>query len=249
MDVLLFLGKATGIGISYDASVQDRPISVQVDGALLEQALYEILLPIDLSYRALSERAILVVPADAQSTTRRTARTDQNGHYAIAGMRSGTYRFRTVVPGFFVDRSEVTLQGGQNVERDLRLRIGAIEETVTVQTGVEQRPPSRPDPSGLRELIARFQGKRIQPPIKVADARPVYPAALRDEGIEGTVVLEGSVGPSGFLQNLKVVGSAHPDFDRAALDAVNQWQFEPTRLWGVPTDTPINVTVRFRRQQ
>jgi TonB family protein len=38
---------------------------------------------------------------------------------------------------------------------------------------------------------------------------------------------------------------ADAEFGRAAMDAVNEWQFEPTRLHGVPVDTSMRVTVRF----
>ena len=36
-----------------------------------------------------------------------------------------------------------------------------------------------------------------------------------------------------------------PDLARAAVDAARQWQFELTRLHGVPVDTRMPVTVNF----
>jgi protein TonB len=36
--------------------------------------------------------------------------------------------------------------------------------------------------------------------------------------------------------------------DQAALDAVKQWQFEPTQLNGVPVPVIMTVTVNFTMQ-
>jgi TonB family protein len=49
------------------------------------------------------------------------------------------------------------------------------------------------------------------------------------------------------MKGLQVLEPADSDFARAAMDAVNQWQFEPTRLHGVPVDTAIRITVGFTR--
>src|SRR6267142_2977209 len=42
-DVLAFIGSQTGINVTYDREVQDRPITVQLDGVTLEQALNQIM--------------------------------------------------------------------------------------------------------------------------------------------------------------------------------------------------------------
>jgi protein TonB len=38
---------------------------------------------------------------------------------------------------------------------------------------------------------------------------------------------------------------AHPDFAKAAVDAVRKWRFSPTLLNGVPIDVVMNVTIQF----
>jgi len=39
--------------------------------------------------------------------------------------------------------------------------------------------------------------------------------------------------------------SGHPLLDQAALEAVNQWVYAPTRLNGVPVAVLLTVTVKF----
>lgn len=87
-------------------------------------------------------------------------------------------------------------------------------------------------------------GPGISTPRKVKDVKPVYPAAARDAGIQGVVIMEvrieadGRVGSAGILRSI-------PALDQAALDAVRQWEFEPGLLNGVPTPVIMAVTVQF----
>lgn len=64
-DVLNFIGNATGISISYDREVTDRPMTIQLDGVTLEQALNQIMTINQLSYKVQSERSIFVFPDSA----------------------------------------------------------------------------------------------------------------------------------------------------------------------------------------
>ncbi|HVH27296.1 MAG TPA: secretin N-terminal domain-containing protein [Vicinamibacterales bacterium] len=62
-DVLGFIANATGINITYDRDVADgRPITIQLDGVTLEQALNQIMTMSQLSYKVVNERSIFVFP-------------------------------------------------------------------------------------------------------------------------------------------------------------------------------------------
>ncbi len=58
-DVLTFLSNATGINVIYDASFQDRPVTIQLQGSI-EQALNTLLSSNALFYSVLDERTIVV---------------------------------------------------------------------------------------------------------------------------------------------------------------------------------------------
>ena len=87
-------------------------------------------------------------------------------------------------------------------------------------------------------------GGPIKPPIKLVDVKPVYPEDARAAGIEGVVILEIVIGENGSVIEARVLRSI-PDLDQAAIDAVSQWQFEPTLLNGEPVELEMNVTVNF----
>jgi hypothetical protein len=63
----------------------------------------------------------------------RTAVTDGNGRYQIENLRPGAYTVTFTLPGFStVRRSGITLSGTAISAVDAELRVGALEETITV---------------------------------------------------------------------------------------------------------------------
>jgi TonB family protein len=58
------------------------------------------------------------------------------------------------------------------------------------------------------------------------------------------VIIEATIDETGKVSNAKVLRSI-PFFDQAALDAVNQWEFTPTRVNGVFVPVVMTVTVSF----
>ncbi len=87
-------------------------------------------------------------------------------------------------------------------------------------------------------------GGSIKEPRKIKDVKPVYPADAEAAGIQGVVILEAVVSPSGSVSDARVLRSV-PGLDQAAVDAVRQWEFTPTLLNGVPVPVIMTVTVNF----
>jgi len=87
-------------------------------------------------------------------------------------------------------------------------------------------------------------GGDIKEPKKIKDVKPEYPADAQAAGIQGVVILEASIGPSGAVSDARVLRSI-PALDQAAVDAVRQWEFTPTLLNGVPVPVIMTVTVNF----
>ena len=44
---------------------------------------------------------------------------------------------------------------------------------------------------------------------------------------------------------MRILRSAGPALDKAVMDAVGQWEFTPTRLYGIPVAVVMTVTVAF----
>jgi protein TonB len=72
----------------------------------------------------------------------------------------------------------------------------------------------------------------------------VYPAVAQSARVQGVVIIEARIGPDGRVSNARVLRSI-PLLDQAALDAVMQWEFTPTRLNGQPVPVIMTMTVQF----
>jgi protein TonB len=81
-------------------------------------------------------------------------------------------------------------------------------------------------------------------------APPEYPPRARDRSTEGWVDLEFTVTRDGVTRDAVVTG-AEPEgvFDRAALDAVKRWRYEPRLVGGTVVDQRVKARVRFRLSQ
>jgi TonB family protein len=73
---------------------------------------------------------------------------------------------------------------------------------------------------------------------------PVYPAAAKEQHIEGTVQLHAIIGKDGTMQELVYV-SGPPILMRSAMDAVRQWQYKPTLLNGEPVEVDTTISVVY----
>ncbi|MBF0132691.1 MAG: energy transducer TonB [Magnetococcales bacterium] len=77
--------------------------------------------------------------------------------------------------------------------------------------------------------------------------KPVYPSLARRRGWEGLVLLHVEVDEMGHPQRVEIKqSSGFPILDRAAVDAVNRWQFVPARRGGVAVGGWVDVPVQFR---
>ncbi len=65
-DILTFIGNYTGINVTFDRDLQDRAVTVRMEGVSLEQALQQIMLSNGLFYRVLNERTIIVAADQTQ---------------------------------------------------------------------------------------------------------------------------------------------------------------------------------------
>jgi len=100
-------------------------------------------------------------------------------------------------------------------------------------------PPPVPDPE-----LPRRVGGIIRAPERTVFRAPTYPPVAQAARIEGTVVLEATLDERGVVQNVTVLRSV-PLLDQAAIDAVQQWRYSPTRLNGIAIPIIMTITVTF----
>jgi protein TonB len=129
-------------------------------------------------------------------------------------------------------------------------------------------PPPRPQPparpaAARQALVAPnpVQGAASALPAPAADAAPmlianprfrvppqppVYPRRAVQQRAEGEALIGALLDPGGAPHEVRVLrSSGHALLDRAALEAVGGWVFEPGRRAGQPVAARVEIPVRF----
>jgi TonB family protein len=117
----------------------------------------------------------------------------------------------------------------------LRFRGSPQGDTASTATNL----PNEPDATGAYRI-----GGTIQPPKKIKDMPPEYPAIAQQARVQGVVIVEVRIDERGMMSDTRILRSI-PLLDQAAIDAVKQWQYEPTLLNGVAVPVLMTVTVNF----
>jgi TonB family protein len=86
----------------------------------------------------------------------------------------------------------------------------------------------------------------ITPPKKISSVEPIYPESSRLARVNGIVIIQSIISPTGCLHSLKILKPLTPELNTAALIAVSQWRFSPGMLDGKPVDVIYNLTVNFK---
>jgi TonB family protein len=216
---------------------------------------------LDPSNRVLPGVTLLLT--NSQSGAKYEIASDANGRFEFVGLPPGDYTWEARLSGFSNLKGSLAVSG-RNVQRDLALQLGTLQETISVVGKVSA--PVQPSSSRARssagdvEAIRRKMlaerncsnaavGGNIKPPKKLTDVRPRYAADLQSENVSGVVELDARIGPDGDVAEVSATQSSHPDLELAAIEAVKQWQFTPTLLNCEAVDVHMKVHVSFRLEQ
>ena len=157
----------------------------------------------------------------------------------------------------------------------VRLKRDSTPETKQRETPRRQKPEQQPPPPEMNLAKNTDPGEAVAGIVPLADTGaelaesaaigagserevvplvrvdPDYPPRARQRGIEGYVDLEFTIGPTGAVENPRVIG-ANPTgvFDEAALRAVRRWRYNPKLEDDVAVSRPgIRVRLRFELQR
>jgi TonB family protein len=126
---------------------------------------------------------------------------------------------------------------------ELTAGIRGADSSEVVGTMVDRPPPAPADASTPQQPAACFDHE-VVPRLVVA---PDYPYSARVSGQRGEVAVEFTVGADGAVSEAAVVASEPPQvFDRAALEAVQQWRFDPRTQACAPVAARVRQTLQFR---
>jgi beta-lactamase regulating signal transducer with metallopeptidase domain len=192
----------------------------------------------------------LVFLTSSQTQEKLAAVTNPSGAFQFVNLAAGQYELEVQLPGFKKRVVVIELAAGSPASLTVTLEVGALSEAIHVSC----KAPSLLDlffPTLMaeeRQSVPVRIGGSIKAPRKVKDVRPVCP----EGGVTDTVVvlLEGRIGVDGFVTRLKPLSAqdAPPaQFTESAMDAVQQWEFTPTLLNGVPVEVVFTVSVTFNK--
>lgn len=105
-----------------------------------------------------------------------------------------------------------------------------------------QEPPTT-SPSSPQPTPPRVGGNVKQAKL-IHKVEPIYPPLARQNRVQGDVVLEAIIGIDGNTHNIKVI-SGHTLLRQSAVDAVEQWKYEPATLNGESIESITTITVKY----
>lgn len=88
-------------------------------------------------------------------------------------------------------------------------------------------------------------GGDVKAPILIQKVEPIYPLEARKSKIQGVVVIEAVITDRGEVIRTRVLRSDNPLLERPALDAVQQWRFQPATRNGKPVSVLVVLTSTF----
>jgi protein TonB len=104
-------------------------------------------------------------------------------------------------------------------------------------------------PTKLAAAVRPAEGNSAEP-VLLEQATPRYPPNAMRSGQEGWVELQFLVDTDGSVQNVLVLNSQPRHvFDRAAIEAVSRWKFQPASEAGTPRATTLMRRIQFKLSQ
>jgi TonB family protein len=120
--------------------------------------------------------------------------------------------------------------------------------------GFDPRRYARPGATAASGSGAASGGDRFyaaalveDPPVVLSGPSLVYPALMRQAGLEGRVVIEAIIDSSGRAEpgSITVTRSPHPAFEGPARDFVRRALFRPGRMQGRPVRVLVRLPIEF----
>ena len=162
--------------------------------------------------------------------------------------------WRRRASGFQALKDVITVSG-QNLQRNFTLKLGTLQETITVsfdplkgrdiaRRDVAEEEVPMPAP---KECVASAAGGRIVPPKKIRDVAPIYPVALRGTGTERN---GGDGRPhwrwTATSTDISVVGDAHPELAHCGDRGGARLALTQTLLNCQPVEVTMTITTNFK---
>jgi periplasmic protein TonB len=125
---------------------------------------------------------------------------------------------------------------------DANALASVIGESV-VNTTAHSNPLTPAEPAAP----APVKGGQLQQPKLLSSVAAVYPPLARAQRVQGDVTIDALIDATGKVAATNVI-SGSPLLQKAAIDSLRLWKYQPARLNGEPIPIHINVTIAFHLQ-
>jgi TonB family protein len=106
--------------------------------------------------------------------------------------------------------------------------------------------PAAPPKINVRDFVDVIESVQAdEKPRVVFQTAAQYPLEMRKKGISGEVVVGFIVNSEGAVEGAHVMTPTHPEFEKAAVDAVSKWKFTPGKKGGRAVAMKMAVPIRF----
>ena len=87
---------------------------------------------------------------------------------------------------------------------------------------------------------------RLTAPIEIRRFQPSYPRSLRDNRVQGRVLLAGVLERDGTISSIRVItASGSKQLDAVSINAFKLWRYHPALLEGAPIRTLLYAAMSF----
>ena len=90
-------------------------------------------------------------------------------------------------------------------------------------------------------------GAGVSAPVVISQVNPDFPPGHTEKDFSGICLVSLVVNAEGQPENVQIVKSLQPDFDKKALEAVRQYKFKPAIYKGQPVPVALKIEVNFKR--
>jgi TonB family protein len=170
-----------------------------------------------------------------------TTTTNAAGVYQFASIPAGQYTLEVNAAGFKKFTLKTVQLTGSPVTVNAQLTVGDVSEVVTVkgEAGAMAAASAVSTPQRIRV------GGNVQMAQLVSQVRPDYPDELQQAGVQGVVKIRAIISKTGTVLHATVISTVDKRLSQLALDAVNQWVYQPTLLNGEPIEVLTTIDVDF----
>jgi len=141
----------------------------------------------------------------------------------------------------------VTFEVHDNANRILKFRLTLTDGLLSGESSVgDQVSKVTLEAAADAGFYPIAGGLGTSAPVLIKKIEPEYTDAARAARVQGTVVMEVEIDPSGQATHFKVFRSLGLGLDEKAIEAARKWKFKPAAKNGVPVPAPATIEVIFR---